>query len=284
MLISARLSRHVAIKISVSDQLDDHHEAQILKKMANGPASHPGKKHIIQLLDRFEYEGPNGTHQCLVLEPLGPNVLSKAESCTSHRLPGLIAWEASRQTIQALAYVHANGIAHGGGLYLSPCQGPLAHLLDANWRAPLDLHPGNILFANTATSYLSVIDLPGTLGKPQIGDVVASYGYSLTAQIPKYLVRPTCLPSGVRDIKSCQVKLVDFGQAFLLGQQRQVNCPLVFRAPEAVLTSHRDLKADVWSLGCTVLHLVYIILRLPLIYGIDIRADRRTPSFRYIHA
>lgn len=52
-----------------------------------------------------------------------------------------------------------------------------------------------------------------------------------------------------RDFESCQVKLVDFGEAFLVGQQRQIRCPLVFRAPETVLTSQWDLQADIWSLG-----------------------------------
>ena len=67
-----------------------------------------------------------------------------------------------------------------------------------------------------------------------------------------------------RDSKSYQVKLVDFGEAFLLGQQRQIYCPLVFRAPEAVLTSHWDMRADIWSLGCTVSRLLYIFLKFPL--------------------
>ncbi len=48
------------------------------------------------------------------------------------------------------------------------------------------------------------------------------------------------------------VKIVDFGEAFLHGQHRQIRCPLVFRAPEAILNTQRDLQADIWSLGCTV--------------------------------
>lgn len=120
------------MKILVSELWHEDHEVQILEHLSHGPASHPGKKHIIQLLDRFEHEGPNGTHQCLVLEPLGPSVLSEAELYPSNRLPGKIAWEASRQTIQALAYIHANGIAHGGELWLSSCQRPFARFLYVN--------------------------------------------------------------------------------------------------------------------------------------------------------
>ena len=111
-----RLNRHVAIKILTSELLHDDHEIQIFDRLSKGQASHPGKKHIVQLLDHFEHAGPNGTHPCLVLEALGPSVVSEAESFSSNRLPGNIAWEASRQTVQALAYIHANGIAHGGQL------------------------------------------------------------------------------------------------------------------------------------------------------------------------
>ncbi|KAL2044425.1 hypothetical protein N7G274_003130 [Stereocaulon virgatum] len=225
------LSRHVAIKILVSELWHDSHEVRILEHLLHGPASHPGKKRIIQLLDRFEHEGPNGTHPCLVFEPLGPSVVSEAELYTSNRLPGKVAWEASRQTIQALAYIHASGIAHG------------------------DLHPGNIIFANT-TSYQSDTDLLKSLGEPQMSDVIPSSGHSLTAQVPKYLVLPTSPPFVARDFESCQVKLVDFGEAFSVGQQRQIRCPLVFRAPEAFLTSQWDLQVDIWSLGCTIFELV----------------------------
>ncbi|KAL2054439.1 hypothetical protein ABVK25_005187 [Lepraria finkii] len=74
------LSRHVTIKILVSELWHSSQEVRILEHLSHGPASHPGKKHIIQLLDRFEHEGPNGTHPCLVFESLGPSVLSEAES------------------------------------------------------------------------------------------------------------------------------------------------------------------------------------------------------------
>ena len=114
---------------------------------------------------------------------------------------------------------------------------------------------------------------------------MATSGHFLTPQIPKYLVAPTSFSSLARDSKSCQVKVIDFGEAFLHGQQRQIRCPLVFRAPEAVLTSQWDLRADVWSLGCTVCHLFCSDSRdFLLADSIDIRADRRIPSFRWFHA
>ena len=98
----------------ISEVCDESQEGRILEHLSQGADGHPGSKHISQLLDRFEHEGPNGNYLCLVFDPLGPNVLLEAESYRSNRLPGRIAWEASRQTTQALAYLYANGIAHGG--------------------------------------------------------------------------------------------------------------------------------------------------------------------------
>lgn len=214
--------------------------------LSQGPASHPGKKHVVQLLDQFHHEGPNGSHPCLVLELLGPSILSETESYTCNRLPGNISWEASKQIVQGLEYIHARGIAHGG-------QSKSLHSLHhANQGTPLDLHSGNVVFANKTQCDLSDTELIRSLGKPRTEDVMATQGFSLTPQVPRYLVCPTSLPSPARDIGSAFVKIVDFGEAFLDVQQSNIHCPLVFRAPEAVFTTQQDLRADVWSLACTV--------------------------------
>lgn len=86
----------------------------MLDWLSQGRVGHPGKKHIVQLLDYFKHKGPNGVHSCLVLELLGPSVVSEAGRCKDNRLPASIAWEACKQTAQALEYLHANSIAHGG--------------------------------------------------------------------------------------------------------------------------------------------------------------------------
>ena len=113
-----RLCRHVALKITVSETWQDGREVQILGRLSHGSAGHPGKRNIMQMLDHFEHTGPNGTHQCLVLELLGPSIVAKAESYASNRLPGSLAWVASKQTVQALAYIHSRGVAHGGQSWL----------------------------------------------------------------------------------------------------------------------------------------------------------------------
>ena len=59
------------MKILVSGLRHDGHEVQILEHLSHGPDSHPGKKHIIQLLDHFEHEGPMVPTRASSSSPLG---------------------------------------------------------------------------------------------------------------------------------------------------------------------------------------------------------------------
>jgi non-specific serine/threonine protein kinase len=91
-----------------------------------------GADYITQLLDEFEHRGPNGIHKCLVFEPMGPNVNTMVEGLPQFnprlwgmkvRYPPEMAKKILKQSLQALAFLHENGIAHG------------------------DFQPGNMLFA-----------------------------------------------------------------------------------------------------------------------------------------
>lgn len=119
-------------------------------------------------------------------------------------------------------------------------------------RNPSDLHPGNVVFANTTKQQLSDTDLITSIGEPRTEDVMATHGASLTPRVPRYLVFPTSLPSPARDGGDAVVKIVDFGEASLPGKRSKIYCPLVFRAPETIFASQQDLQTDVWSLACTV--------------------------------
>lgn len=71
--------RHVAIKIVRASK--DYREAaeeeiRILDRVKKGPADHPGRNHVVQLLDHFVHRGPNGEHICMVFEVLGENIVS----------------------------------------------------------------------------------------------------------------------------------------------------------------------------------------------------------------
>ena len=126
-----RQERYVALKVCISDVSASTTELQILRHIAEA-APTEGFCHITQLLGDFEHHGPNGTHKCLVFEPMGPSVNSMVEELPQFkprkwgmeiRYPPWMAKSILKQSLQALRFLHDNGIAHG------------------------DFQPGNMLFA-----------------------------------------------------------------------------------------------------------------------------------------
>lgn len=126
-----RHSRYVALKILVSEISESTKELRVLRHIAKA-APAEGARHVTQLLDEFKHTGPNGIHVCLVFEPMGPSVNTMVEELPQFnprmfgmkiRYPPGMAKGILRQSLQALAFLHENGIGHG------------------------DFQPGNILFA-----------------------------------------------------------------------------------------------------------------------------------------
>jgi serine/threonine-protein kinase SRPK3 len=65
--------------------------------------------------DHFQIKGPNGTHDCLVLELLGPSVADLLDAQPSiERLPGTLAKSIAKQTLLGLCFLHEQKIAHAG--------------------------------------------------------------------------------------------------------------------------------------------------------------------------
>jgi serine/threonine protein kinase len=106
----------VSIKVVVADKSEvENGELEILQYIrANGDPEHPGRNHILPLLDSFKHTGPNGQHLCVVLELLGAKTSTVAEKCPNYRLDGNLARRVSEQLLLAVDYLHSCGIAHGG--------------------------------------------------------------------------------------------------------------------------------------------------------------------------
>lgn len=78
-------------------------------------ANQPGYQYLMTMTDFFEISGPNGRHECLVLELLGPSVADYLDAHSlDERLPGELAKRVVKQTLLGLAFLHERGIAHGG--------------------------------------------------------------------------------------------------------------------------------------------------------------------------
>lgn len=108
--------QYVAIKISVSTLGEQNREVFSLHRLAASGSNHPGAQHVTTMLDHFQIAGPNGTHKCVVLELLGPNLPSLLHECLGdERFPGNLAKQIAKQALLGLDYLHEQGMGHGGG-------------------------------------------------------------------------------------------------------------------------------------------------------------------------
>lgn len=115
-LLSDSEGQYVAIKVSVSDMRQTH-KLEILRAISALPRHHPGWSHLNHILDHFTVVGPNGTHNCFVLELVGPSVTEAVAShCWDWRLPAKLAKVFASQALQGLDLLASHGIGHGGEL------------------------------------------------------------------------------------------------------------------------------------------------------------------------
>jgi serine/threonine-protein kinase SRPK3 len=109
---SSRLETYVTLKILKADVSSNSRELSILLHLSRPDTYHPGKNHVLQLLDHFEHKGPNGLHLCLVF----PVMMSDGEAMTVRGNPRYSGYvrEISNQILLGLNYLHDQGLVHGG--------------------------------------------------------------------------------------------------------------------------------------------------------------------------
>jgi serine/threonine-protein kinase SRPK3 len=91
-------------------------ELEILKHLRDANPGTSGHDRISHLLDDFVHEGPNGSHVCLVFEPMG-ETLQTVGTWFGHDnkcLPSVVMESFGIQLIAAIMYAHRNGVIHTG--------------------------------------------------------------------------------------------------------------------------------------------------------------------------
>ena len=241
-----RDEKYVAVKVSVAEIHSKGQELKVLRSLAELSSGEPGSQHVMQLLDHFQVEGPNGKHECLVLEVLGPSISDIVQDRFGYgRLPGRLAKTSVRHALTGLAYLHEHDIGHGGTPGADLVRGePYLH--------PIDLHTRNLAFAIPFLHDLSEAELFQKLGSPKIGAVTRKDGNPLEPGVPEYLVWSTSYPVDL-SLPQQQIKIVDFGQSFS-GKDipETIRTPLCVRAPEVFFGEKLDYRVDLWSAGCLV--------------------------------
>lgn len=236
-------SRYVALKMLVSEVSESTTELRILRHIIEY-APEEGSRYITRLLDEFEHRGPNGLHKCLVLEPMGPSVNTMVEELPQFkprrrgmkiRYPLQMAKSILKQSLQALAFLHENGIAHG------------------------DFQPGNILFP--------LIDVDSTpeelllqeedVQARSISPPVQRLDGKQDKWAPQYLCVAQPLVPFTYYAEGFKVKLSDMGGAyFFTDPPTKPVTPLGLRAPELILTGAVNNTVDIWSFGCLIFELI----------------------------
>jgi serine/threonine-protein kinase SRPK3 len=104
----------VALKILARDT--GRRELEIMLHIKTMSSKHPsGSESVLQLLDYFEFTGPNGAHLCLVVELTGSNVTSffegyRNDSKVRVSLTKIIA----KHVLQGLRFLRECGVIHNG--------------------------------------------------------------------------------------------------------------------------------------------------------------------------
>lgn len=108
--------KHVALKVVRSaahyteTALD---EIKLLNRVVNANKDHPGRKHVVSLLDHFTHKGPNGNHVCMVFEVLGENLLGLIKRWNHRGIPMPLVKQITKQVLLGLDYLHREcGIIH----------------------------------------------------------------------------------------------------------------------------------------------------------------------------
>ncbi|KAI1129805.1 serine protein kinase [Nemania abortiva] len=233
-----RNNTYVAIKILISEIMESAlDESQILRRLID--VAPEGADYITPLLSEFDQHGPNGIHQCLVFEPMGPSVntmLEELPQFKSHtsgkemRYPPWMAKSILKQCLQALAFLHENGITHG------------------------DLQPGNMLFA------LSDLDLKAEDELSQSEDESPTLVQRLDGKYdkwaPRYVYTAQPLVCPIDRVKGFKIKLSDMGGAFRFEEPpTKPITPAGLQPPELILTGEVNETLDIWSFGCLVYEL-----------------------------
>lgn len=109
-------NKHVALKVVRSaahyteTALD---EIKLLKKVVDAKKEHPGRAHVVSLLDSFNHKGPNGVHVCMVFEVLGENLLGLIKRWNHRGIPMPLVKQITKQVLLGLDYLHREcGIIH----------------------------------------------------------------------------------------------------------------------------------------------------------------------------
>ncbi|KAJ5935369.1 hypothetical protein N7466_004916 [Penicillium verhagenii] len=234
----------VALKIMTADS-EASRELQNMRHLERECPSNLSSVYIVQLLDAFTHEGPNGVHQCLVLELLGPSVnhvlRDYSDPCSPNDpLEPEIILRLSTQVIKAVRFIHSSGMCHG------------------------DVSDHNMAFTCTAILDATPEKLLEIIGSPEIEELARIDGKPLEKGQPTQLVKAAEWVDWIDEDEE-EIRLIDFGEAFLQGDEpERLHQPGILQVPETILTDSFDYRLDLWRLGLVIY--AFAFMAYPFMY------------------
>lgn len=117
LALDDQTSKFVAIKVGTADA--DKKEVDVLSQLMAGVeanCSHAAEKAsmIPTVIDRFSFDGPNGTHPCFVTIPVRCSLMDAKEASDPWLFQLDVARSLAAQLTMAISLVHSRGYVHGG--------------------------------------------------------------------------------------------------------------------------------------------------------------------------
>ena len=237
LAIDGHNKRYVALKVVMSKPTASiNKELAIREQLEEVAAAGAFSKNIIKLLDNFEIVGPNGTHQCLVNEPMGATVTSMVAEIEENkalrvmymlRYPKWMVKSILKQTLSGLAFLHEHGIVHS------------------------DIQQGNLLFSIPSLDEMDEERLKQN--EAETTEPLRRLDGKQDKWAPKYLALGQPLHEYVNISPDFRIKISDLASAFPLSDPPVLTItPLALRAPELIFNESFDASIDVWAVGCLI--------------------------------
>jgi len=249
--------RYVALKILKSDaSTQGTEEVKILEYLKNTA----GKDRITNLHETFTIRGPNGFHQCLVLEFGGPSLQRLTFYCKRPPLPFLKA--AARSLAEGVAALHEAGVCHGG--QYSPRMTTELTPTYLN----LDLTYSNVLFEIADFQNWTEDEVYRYLGPPKTDPLLQLDGTPAPAFAPAHVVDALDYSHLNMEYLSSSILITDFGEAFFKDNApKGLGAPATFSAPELLFGYQPSCAIDLWALGCLIFQIHTLRVLIPTVFG-----------------
>ncbi|PLB51473.1 kinase-like protein [Aspergillus steynii IBT 23096] len=224
-----RPKKWVSLKIMTANARGSR-ELQNFKYIERHSEGNLSSNYIVQLLDSFTHEGPNGVHLCLVFKLLGPSVdkvLEDYHEGNDKLCPDTVL-KMSTQLLRAVQFIHSSGMCHG------------------------DISGRNIAFSCSHLSNVTEEELFGVLGHPEIETLARIDGTPLENRLPSQLVRAADWVEWI-DEDDEEIRLLDIGESFIQGEEpERLAQPGTLKVPKTIFTDRFDYRVDLWRTGCMI--------------------------------